>query len=592
MWYRADATTRSRMGMPVPRIKLPPERSIRLAAGLILFAYAASHLISHATGIFLLGTLQSVGHDILLAPWRTPAGLGILLIAFLVHLGLGLWALYRRRHLRMPAIEACQLCLGLVIPLLLAPHVTDARLGVLLYGLEDSYLRILYLFFIAQPGIGLPRQFALLVAIWTHGCIGIHMWLRFRPWYRRSVAAFAVAALLLPVMAIFGIINAGWDTMFRAAVEPGFAAAHGPAASGTPDAEAGAALAGLTMWLQGGYLAMLVLVFMLRALRGWRERLRSGVCIEYRGGARITVPRGFSILEVSRYAKLPHASVCGGRGRCSTCRVRVTRGLESLPSPGKTELATLTHIRAPFGIRLACQVRPIDDIAVTPLVPVGRPLDGPRVALAEGREMFVTALHVDLRDSTRLASQRLPFDAVFIIDRYVQAVTAAIQARDGHVTSVAGDGIMSAFGINGDAASGARNALLAAEAAWRAIDKVSTDLAAEIGAPLRFGIGVHSGLSVVGAVGLPDQAVVQFLGDTGNVAARLERLTKEMNCTAVISAAALLASGLERPFWRAADAHIHDHHGAALRVFLISRPDDFTSPAPPGDSSRPATPMP
>jgi hypothetical protein len=116
-----------------------------------MFVYATCHLISHATGLFLLDSIERIGHDIILAPWRTPIGLSLLLAAFLTHLGLGLWALYRRRHLRMPAIEAWQLGLGLTIPLLLAPHVTDARLGVLLYGLEDSYFRVLYVFWVLDP---------------------------------------------------------------------------------------------------------------------------------------------------------------------------------------------------------------------------------------------------------------------------------------------------------------------------------------------------------------------------------------------------------------------------------------------------------
>ena len=89
--------------MAALQVKLPTERSVRLTAGLIMFAYATCHLLSHATGLFLLNGIQSIGHDILLVPWRTDAGLSILLAAFLVHLGLGLKALYRRRHLRMPA---------------------------------------------------------------------------------------------------------------------------------------------------------------------------------------------------------------------------------------------------------------------------------------------------------------------------------------------------------------------------------------------------------------------------------------------------------------------------------------------------------
>ena len=55
------------------RVKLPTERTVRLTAGLIMFSYATCHLISHATGFFLLDGIQRIGHDILLVPWRTPA---------------------------------------------------------------------------------------------------------------------------------------------------------------------------------------------------------------------------------------------------------------------------------------------------------------------------------------------------------------------------------------------------------------------------------------------------------------------------------------------------------------------------------------
>jgi adenylate cyclase len=221
-------------------------------------------------------------------------------------------------------------------------------------------------------------------------------------------------------------------------------------------------------------------------------------------------------------------------------------------------------------------VRPTADIAVIPLVPASRPLDGLRVNLVEGRELLVTALHVDLRDSTRLAAGRLPYDAVFVIDRYIQAATAAILGCGGHVTSVAGDGIMSVFGIEADAASGARNAVRAVSEMWRSIDQVSRELELEFGSPLRFGVGVHSGLSVVGAVGLPDYATVQFLGDTGNVAARLEKLTTEMACTAIISAATLAAAQLTWPdSWSAAEVAIRGHDAADLPVYLIHRYEEM-----------------
>ncbi len=559
------------------KVKLPPERAVRLATGLVMFAYVTCHLISHATGVFLLDAMEAVGHDILLAPWRTPVGLVVLLASFLTHGGLGLRALFRRRHLRMPAIEAWQLGFGLAVPLLLIPHVTDARLANLLYGFDDTYFRILYFFWITDPATNLTRQFALLLVVWTHGCIGIHMWLRFRPWYRRWCIAFAAAAVGLPVLAAFGVTNAGWNTVLRAAVDPRFSAQYGPPPSGTAAAAQAAMLGPLWVELQFGYAALVAAILLGRLLRDALERRRRAVRIAYRYGRRLTVPRGFSILEASRWGRIPHASVCGGRGRCSTCRVRVVRGVEGLAAPAMIERATLDRIGAPEGIRLACQVRPQSDVTVTPLVPIGERLGGLYVNLDEGRELTVTALFVDLRESTRLAAGRLPFDAIFIVDRYIQAVTAAIQTHDGYVTSVAGDGIMSVFGLDGDAAAGARNGVAAAAAVWRSIDQVSTDLACEIGPLLRFGIGVHSGLSVVGSVGMPEHSSIQFLGDTGNVASRLEALTKDMNCSVIVSDATLVLAGLERPEWRRTNVDIRGRDGVALPVVLISRRDEIAA---------------
>lgn len=465
---------------------------------------------------------------------------------------LGLYALFRRRHLRMPAIEAWQLGLGLVIPLLLAPHVTDARVAVIYFGLEDSYFRILYHFWITDPTIGLPRQFLLMVSIWTHGCIGVHMWLRYRGRYRRRTTAFLLLALAVPVLAIAGLMNAGWEVILRAYIDDGFIEAHGPPVKGASHAPA--ALSAIILNLQIGYLILLAAVLLLRWLRNVYERRLASVRVDYPDGRSAHAPRGYSVLEISRFAGIPHASVCGGRGRCSTCRFRVLHGAEDLAPPAPGERATLERISAAQGVRLACQVRPQRSLGVYPLMPVDRPLDGLRIALDQGREIFVTAMFIDLRDSTKLAAKRLPYDAIFIIDAYIRATTTAILAQGGHVTSVAGDGVMSLFRLDGDRAEGARAALRAAATVWREIERINEEFAHDLDAPLSFGVGLHSGVSVVGPVGASDRQSLQFLGDTGNIAARLEGLTKEMNCVAIVSVATCLAAAFPspRPFVEAA----------------------------------------
>lgn len=517
----------------------PIVRPLRLVTGLVLFAYATSHLINHAFGIRSVETFQAAAL-FLLKPWQTTAGRFILYTAFLVHGVLGLYALYRRRHLRIPAAELWQLGLGLAIPLLLIPHAAAIALGHTVYGLEFGYPRVLYQFWVVSPELALPRQYLLLIIMWIHGCIGIRSWLRPKAWYPRASSALASLATLVPVLALIGFTNAGLNLRESALRDPVAAARYVVARPGTAAAEDYAALMRIIDAMSLTYLGLLAATFGFRLARDWHARRFASIRITYPGGRIVTVPSGFSVLEASRWAGIPHASVCGGRGRCSTCRVRVAAG-EVLDVPAAMERQTLARINAPPDVRLACQLRPTTDLGVDLLVhPMPEPHAGAArfdAAIEGGRELEIAALFVDLRESTRLATGRLPYDALFLFDRYIQAVTAAVRQNGGHVTSIAGDGVMSVFGAEGRAADTARDACMAALQIWSAMDSLNTELADELAAPLRVGIGLHIGVAVVGVIGSAEHRSLQFLGDTGNIAAKLEEQTKPLDCTLVASTA-------------------------------------------------------
>jgi adenylate cyclase len=221
--------------------------------------------------------------------------------------------------------------------------------------------------------------------------------------------------------------------------------------------------------------------------------------------------------------------------------VRVVAG--GLAAPDAAERQTLTRINAPADVRLACQLRPSADLAVDLLVrPMHETPPGAarfNAAAEGGKELQIAALFVDLRESTRLATDRLPYDALFLLDRYIQAVTAAVRQNMGHVTSIAGDGVMSVFGAEGEAANASPDAWKAALQIWSALDALNEELAAELGGPLRAGIGLHVGMAVVGMIGSAEHRSLQFLGDTGNIAAKLEEQSKSLDCTMVASRAAL-----------------------------------------------------
>jgi len=522
-------------------------RGLRLATGLILFSFATCHLLNHSFGIRSIAAMQAAS-EVLLAPWQTTPGLWLLYGAFITHATLGLFALYRRRHLRMPAAEAWQLALGLTIPLLVIPHAAGIRIGQSVYGLDYDFARVVHAIW-DSPG-SVVRQYALLLVLWVHGCIGLRAWLAARPWYPRAASPLAALALLVPVLALIGFTNAGLDTLDAVQRDSGLGARL---AVGLPGTAAGASLATvqrITELMVWSYVGLVGATFALRVARDWHARRFRAVRIGYPGGRTVTVPLGFTILEASRWAAIPHASVCGGRGRCSTCRVRIVEGADVLPLPGEAELRTLARIGNPMGVRLACQTRPRGDVRVEPLVRLGDAALAGAVrfdaAAAGGAEMEVAALFVDLRESTRLAAGQLPYDALFIFDRYIQVVTSAVRHNRGHVTSIAGDGVMAMFvDTAGGTEQFAREAFAAALALWDGIDALNRELAAELRQPLRIGIGLHVGPAVVGTIAAAGLSSLQFLGDTGNLAAKFQAETRRLDCTLIASAqaVALVAPG-------------------------------------------------
>ena len=203
------------------------ERPLRLTTGLILFAFATSHLLGHAFGVRSAQAMEAAS-VVLLKPWQTFVGLVILDTSFLVHAALGLRAFYRRRHLRIPASEAWQLALGLAIPLLLLPHAGAIRAGISFYDMQFGYPQLIYKFFVISPDSLLPKQILLILFVWLHGCIGLRAWLRTKPWYSRASAPCAALATLVPVLAIVGVVSAGLDMREAAAKDPGYAARYGP----------------------------------------------------------------------------------------------------------------------------------------------------------------------------------------------------------------------------------------------------------------------------------------------------------------------------------------------------------------------------
>ena len=530
--------------MPPARSAAAVVRQIRLWAGLVLFTYLTTHFLNHALGLVSVDAMLA-GREWFVLLWRSRLGTLALYTAFTVHLLLAYWSLYRRRTLRMPAWEATQLILGLTIPLLLVSHVVGTRLAHELAGTRDSYGLVLLVLWTLDPVAGW-RQAIVLVIAWLHGCVGLHFWLRLRAWYRRYAWPIYSGALLLPVLALLGFAGGGRE-IGRRAENPAYVT-EVMAAARRPNTEQRLVLGRVSDSVFWGHLAMIALVLAARAVRE-QFRRRQGVRITYPDGREVLMPVGFTILEASRFAGIPHASVCGGRGRCSTCRVRVIRGAESLPPASVDELRVLGRVGAPAHVRLACQVRPPRDVSVAPLVTPGAgpaaAVGGPAGDHREGEELTIAVLFADLRGFTRLAERKLPYDVVFILNRYFEAVGGAITDVGGIVNQFTGDGVMALFGVDVGAEEGCRQAVRAAAAMVARLRELSLTLADDLTTPLRLGVGIHAGPAVVGRMGYATTTYLTAVGDTVHVAARLEALTKEYGAELVLSEEVATRAGLD-----------------------------------------------
>jgi adenylate cyclase len=253
------------------------------------------------------------------------------------------------------------------------------------------------------------------------------------------------------------------------------------------------------------------------------------------------------VLEASRLLGVPHAAICGGKGRCTTCRVHVRASPGALPEPGPEELHALRRIGSPPDVRLACQLRPHGPVEVTPLLPASvTARDALRHPIhAQGGERQIAVLFADIRDFTRLAETKLPYDVVFLLNRYCRAMGEAIERAGGRVDKFTGDGVMALFGLETNGPNACRQALAAARQMSTQLVALNEEIAPDLRAPLAMGVGVHFGPAIVGEMGDGGWRSLTAVGDTVNTASRLEALCKLYHCELVVSDDLLVCAGAE-----------------------------------------------
>jgi adenylate cyclase len=223
------------------------------------------------------------------------------------------------------------------------------------------------------------------------------------------------------------------------------------------------------------------------------------------------------------------------------------------------------------------------DYDVTPLLPAtAQARDGfARGAHHHGQEREIAVLFADIRGFTTMAEHRLPYDTVFVLNRYFRAMGEAIERAGGHVDKFIGDGVMALFGLEGDKHVAARHAIDAARRMAMALDQLNESLSGDLDVPLRIGIGVHIGVAIVGELGYGSTRALTAIGDTVNTASRLESLTKEYKCEVILSDDLIATAGIDIGEWPAHEISVRGRSGN-LVVRAIADGALLPEPAPSG----------
>lgn len=333
-----------------------------IGTGLVMFIFVTMHLANLALGLISVQVMED-WRWALSGVWSSFLPLKILLqVSLILHFLLALLSLYWRNTLRIPAYDMAQMVAGILIIPLLARHVFGVMAAKEL-GLEPTYALVLGQFWVVSPFDGL-QQIVMLVVAWIHGGIGVYTWLQSRDGSARTMRFFYPFVVALPILAMLGYVEAGRQIIPVDEGGMGFVLDPDPNAGGptiAPEDIPGIIARAkdrqeVTIRLS---LALVALAFLARWLR--LRRMQQGmVRVTYAGKrpATFDAEAGLTLLEMARDNNLPHASVCRGRGRCGTCRVKVLSGAHGLAPPTDIEGKVLARWNAGSNERLACQLKP------------------------------------------------------------------------------------------------------------------------------------------------------------------------------------------------------------------------------------------
>ena len=298
------------------------------------------------------------------------------------------------------------------------------------------------------------------------------------------------------------------------------------------------------------------------------------ITVTYENGTRIEeADGGLTLLQISLKHGMPHLHVCGGNARCSTCRVMISEGLENVLPRNQAEQRLADAKGFEPDIRLACQSHLQGPVSLRRLVhdekdvAVVRAEDGRSI----GSERAVAILFSDIRDFTPFAEANMPYDVVHILNRYFLVMGDAVLENGGYIDKYIGDGMMALFGIDGGEPRDL--CLQAVRAGLQMLDNLTNlngYLKEHFGVEFRIRIGIHFGDVVVGRMGHPRNMQFTAIGDSVNMASRIETAVKGARADFLVSEAVYAEIKDDVQTGVVTEAELKGKHGLHRLVEVVS----------------------
>ena len=198
-----------------------------------------------------------------------------------------------------------------------------------------------------------------------------------------------------------------------------------------------------------------------------------------------------------------------------------------------------------------------------------------------GKRREITVLFSDIRDFTTISEGLTPEDVVELLREYFNTMVPIVLKHGGTLDKYVGDAIMALFSAPLVQADHAARAVRAGVEMIAQLPVLSPTWQAKCGRPLRIGVGINTGEAVVGVMGADHRREYSAIGDTVNLASRLEGITKEFKTPLAISQTTADAVGTEFRLRELGEVHVKGR-GEGVRVFTVESEQPADAPETPG----------